>query len=372
MKFEVNAQGMAKALKTVAAVIPSRPVMAATEGILLETEDTGAEGWVIRVTATNTEVEISTSVPAEAVIEEGTALLDGKRLAQAFQSLPNKTAKVEVTSANATIRCGASRFTLAQIAAKFPEKKELGGDTTEAHVHAADLLRLIETVKYAIAQNDTRMALTGMKWELRPDRINAIALDGYRMGVAKTGAECQSEANLVVPAPTASLIASVCKSAPDADAVIRTDGKAICADCAGTHIYSILFSGEYIDYRALIPTEYNTGIRFQRADFQDALHRANVVGNANNLVKLTITDTQVVIEANDESNSFREEVPAMKNGADLRTAYNSRYLADALGAVAGDELQLDLSGATKPGVLKPVGTGKELHIVLPVRIVSGA
>lgn len=367
MKFEVNAQGMAKALKTVSAVIPSRPVMAAAAAILLETQDTGADGWVIRVTATNTEVEISTSVPAEAVAEEGTALLDGKRLAQAFLSLPNKTAKVEVTSANATIRCGASRFTLAQIAAKFPERKELGGETTEAHVHAADLLGLIETVKYAVAQTDTRLVLTGMKMELRPNRINAIALDGYRMGVAKTGAECQDEANLVVPAPTAALIASVCKGAPDADTEIRTDGKAICVNCAGTHIFSILFAGEYIDYRQLIPKEYNTGIRFQRSDLQDALHRANVVGNANNLVKLTVMDSQVVIEASDESNSFREEVPAMKNGVDIQTAYNARYLSDALGSISGDELQLDLLGGDKPGVLKPVG-GKELHILMPVRV----
>lgn len=372
MKFEVNAQGMAKALKTVSAVIPSRPVMAAAAGILLETQDTGADGWVIRVTATNTELEISTSVPAEAVAEEGTALLDGKRLAQAFLSLPNKTAKVEVTSANATIRCGASRFTLAQIAAKFPEKKELGGETTEAHVHAADLLGLIETVKYAIAQTDTRLVLTGMKMELRPNRINAIALDGYRMGVAKTGAECGNEADVVIPGNSVSLIASVCKNAPDADVEIRTDGKALSIDTDGTHVHTVLLAGAFINYRDIIPTDYQTSIRFGRADMQDVLRRASIVGNKNNLVRVTIADGSVVIESNDDSDSFREEIAVQKTGEDLQTAYNARYLSDALGAVAGDELQLDLSGATKPGVLKPVGTGKELHIVLPVRIVSGA
>ena len=55
-------------------------------------------------------------------------------------------------------------------------------------------------------------------------------------------------------------------------------------------------------------------------------------------------------------------------GAEMAVGFNSRYLVDALGAVEGSTAIIELKDALSPGVVKGIGEGRDLCVIMPMRI----
>ena len=62
------------------------------------------------------------------------------------------------------------------------------------------------------------------------------------------------------------------------------------------------------------------------------------------------------------------KVDATVNGQNTTIAFNSRFIADALGSLTASEVRLELGGPLAPGVVKIVGDESYLHVVMPLRI----
>jgi DNA polymerase-3 subunit beta len=62
------------------------------------------------------------------------------------------------------------------------------------------------------------------------------------------------------------------------------------------------------------------------------------------------------------------KVDATVEGQNTTIAFNSRFIADALGSLTAPEVQLELGGPLAPGVIKIVGDSDYLHVVMPLRI----
>ena len=52
----------------------------------------------------------------------------------------------------------------------------------------------------------------------------------------------------------------------------------------------------------------------------------------------------------------------------MQIAFNARYVLDALGVLGTDDVQLAFNGSLSPGVIRPVGAGDYLCIIMPVRV----
>jgi len=64
----------------------------------------------------------------------------------------------------------------------------------------------------------------------------------------------------------------------------------------------------------------------------------------------------------------REKVSCETSGAHLDTAFNIKYISDALRALECDEVVLHLTSSISACVLKPAGEEQFLYLVLPVQI----
>ena len=64
------------------------------------------------------------------------------------------------------------------------------------------------------------------------------------------------------------------------------------------------------------------------------------------------------------------QVEAAVEGDGTTIAFNARYLADVLTNVDADQFALELNGPLSPGVFKPVGDDRYVHVVMPVRTTS--
>ena len=63
-------------------------------------------------------------------------------------------------------------------------------------------------------------------------------------------------------------------------------------------------------------------------------------------------------------------VEAQVEGDGTTIAFNARYLADVLSNVSAEQVAIELNGPLSPGVFKPIGDDRYVHVVMPVRTTS--
>ena len=51
---------------------------------------------------------------------------------------------------------------------------------------------------------------------------------------------------------------------------------------------------------------------------------------------------------------------------EAKIAFNSKYLADVLAVLQQDEVALETTTPSSPGVLRPVGSDSYVHVVMPM------
>ena len=73
----------------------------------------------------------------------------------------------------------------------------------------------------------------------------------------------------------------------------------------------------------------------------------------------------VVFKESPEFGEVREEVEAIYDADNLSIAFNPHYLLDALRVMKTEQVDLELSGADKPGVIRQDGF---LYMVLPMQV----
>jgi DNA polymerase-3 subunit beta len=83
---------------------------------------------------------------------------------------------------------------------------------------------------------------------------------------------------------------------------------------------------------------------------------------------LTITDDDtLIISANTELGTLREEIAISMSGNKIDIDFNPRYFIDALKVIEEDEISIVFNGTMGPCVLKPMDSDEFAYLVLPLR-----
>jgi DNA polymerase-3 subunit beta len=69
-----------------------------------------------------------------------------------------------------------------------------------------------------------------------------------------------------------------------------------------------------------------------------------------------------------ETGSNEAKVDATIEGGSMEVAFNVKYLLDALNVINTQNVALETSSSTAPGVLRPVGRDDFLYVVMPMRL----
>ena len=60
------------------------------------------------------------------------------------------------------------------------------------------------------------------------------------------------------------------------------------------------------------------------------------------------------------------ERDATVEGADSKIAFNGKYLTDVLGVLKETQVTLETTNPSSPGIIRPVGNDKYVHVVMPM------
>jgi len=60
------------------------------------------------------------------------------------------------------------------------------------------------------------------------------------------------------------------------------------------------------------------------------------------------------------------ELDAIVDGEEAKIAFNGKYLIDVLSVLSEEQVALETTSPSSPGVLKPVGDENYVHVVMPM------
>jgi len=343
-----------------------------TTNPILEGIKVTAEEDFVTLSATDLELSIEKTIRGMVQIE-GEMVVPGKFFSEYIKKLNNEQIELYVDEKNTlsikyTDSVGKIQCLNAQ---EFPQIKQ-PEESNYFEITSKDFKALISKSIYAVATEDVRPILKGVKLEINSKDITAVALDGYRLAVVhKPIVSTTAEFSCIVPARS---LNEISKLLDDSEDVIKvcTGRNFLMVDIDNTKISTRLLEGDFINYNQIIPTDFNTTLILNKDQLLDALERASLLSRVdrNNLVRFDIQDKVMVLSSKSDIGDIKENINISLKGQDLAIAFNARYFTEALKAISDEFLKLQFTSSVSPCIITSNDTNEFLYLVLPVRIMN--
>src|SRR6266849_6577557 len=130
-------------------------------------------------------------------------------------------------------------------------------------------------------------------------------------------------------------------------------------------LVSRLIEGSFPNYRQIIPKEHPTRDVVETKEFAGVVKSAALFARDSS----NITRIKVNPGGSDglEPGAVTVEATAEDLGDNVGT-FNVKYLADVLAVIDTPEVALEVTSATRPGVIRPVGSADYTYVIMPMHI----
>lgn len=359
MRIRAERDDLADVLSRAGRAVGTRSPLPILQGVLVD-----VTGKTMRVTGTDLEVTVRTSLEVEAM-EEGTTVIPSRFATEAVRKLPPGAVVLEAKDGEIEITGGGPRFRFRELAVdEFPKVEE--PDLTDAvDVDGDAFSAALTQVAVAASTDDARPILTGVFFEHEEGKLRMVATDSYRLAVRDVPAVDADLSGLVPVRALKELGRSVGSSKLR---VAVGDREATFASERGT-LTARLIEGSFPNYRQLIPDTYPSRLTVSREALLDAIDRASLVAEDHIPIRMTLSPGGVELSVSRQDvGGETEHVEAEYVGEEMTIAFNSRYLNDGVNAVEEESVVLDVLDPLKPGVLRG-GEGEDfLYLLMPVRL----
>jgi len=372
VKLSVMQENLARGLSVVSRAVSNRSTLPVLANVLLKTEDAG-----LKLTATNLEIGITYWVPGK-IEADGATTVPAKLLTDLVNSLPAGDRVDLALQAGDTLHLTCGRFETHIKGIDADEFPAIGaaGERPTTRVAQNVLRRALAETAFAAASDEARPILTGVLARFEGDQLTLAAADNYRIAV-KTIAilDAVPETSVVIPARALNELARILADVDDPVEIVLAAGKnQILFHLDGIDLVSRLIDGQFPNYQQVVPTSHTTRAVLDREELLRAVRPAALIAHESaNIVKLQVSadgEPGITVSANAEVGDHVGQVEAAVEGDGTTIAFNARYLADVLTNVAADQFALELNGPLSPGVFKPIGDDRYIHVVMPVRTTS--
>ena len=373
MKFTINRNLFLDNLNNVMRAISAHTTIPILAGIKL---DLSADALVLTGSNTDISIQITIQVNEDLTVDSaGSIVLPARFFSEIIKKLPGKDFSFEVgTSFQTKIKSENSDFTINGLDANnYPRLPEIGSAST-FEISGKTFREVINETTFAVASQESRPILTGVRFNFTPEGIKAVATDSHRLSQRKIALEKgpKTKADLIIPGKNLVELAHIIGET-DPQITVNSGENQVLFKIGNISFYSRLLEGTYPNTDRLLPTDSTTQVEFDIATLSHALDRASLLTHAgrNNVVKLTLdVDNQTVkMQGNAEIGNVEEEI-GFKNlaGDNLTISFNPDYLQAALRASVTDSIILKFTQPLRPFTVLP---GKKdvdfVQLITPVR-----
>ena len=420
MRLSCLQENLSRGLGFVASAVPARTTYPVMQNVLIATDNAR-----LKLSATNQEIAISTWIGAQ-IDEEGTVTVPARLLTEFTNSLPAERVDLRYTEQPVGMSVQCARFS-AQIngapANEFPPIPTVDSGVA-GRVDTKVLTDAIRHVGIAAATEDSRPVLTGVKVEITGDKFTFAAADGFRLGVynGRLIEPLSQDVEFIIPAKALSEVSRLAGNQPDPVEFTVTDPPSQALfRLNNIEVVANLLQGTFPNYAQLVPTQFENRTVVYLEEFIRATRAASIFArDGSGIVRLMInaasdapndagddaasdagddaasdagddaasdaTDDaasdaaddaasdavnkesgkMLVLSRAEEVGENQGEIDAKIEGGEAKIAFSSRYLTEVLNVLETNQVALETNSPSSPGVIRPVGDDKYVHVVMPI------
>lgn len=365
MNIVCDKSSLSNAIDGVSKAVTPRSTIPVLQGILLK-----ADGFQLTLTGYDLEMSITKTIEAN-VRQPGEIVLNAKLLSDMVHRMPAGDIYISVDdTGKATIQGGVARFEIQTMyAGDYPDLPNTGAEERTLTLKAGTLREMIEKTLYAVSQDDKKPAHTGELFEIWPDKLTVVALDGYRLAIVERPVEATKDIRIIIPAKTMTEVLHLLPGDAEEDVHLFANRRYAVFKTGGYTIVSRLIEGEFLNYKNVIPAGHRTLAVVDCRDFIDTIERASLVitERMKNPLRVLFENGKVTVRCQTSLGRVVDEFAAKTEGEDVEIGFNNRYLLDALRNADCAQVKFEISGPLSPVKILPVEGDDFTYLVLPVR-----
>lgn len=370
MKFVCEKEKLIKAINSVVKGVSSRTTMPILEGILIQTNN-----QEIKLTTYDLELGIEYIIECN-VAEQGNTVVNATMFSEIIRRLPDSDISITLNEKDLlVIECEGCLYKLSTMnPLEFPELPAIDIENS-VELDQNTLKNMIRKTIFAVSVEENRPIFTGCLFEIQNNKINVVAVDGFRLGFKSNYLESSSNNfNAVIPGKTLNEVNKIISDSFDKIKMSISKNQAL-FEMENCKIVTRLLEGDFLEYEKVIPKTSETRIRANKKELQECFERVSLISMSTiekerkYPVKVSIEIGKIVISCKNQAGDAKEEIFLTTEGKNLEVGFNPKYFLDALKAIEDEEIFVDFGSSLSPSTIKSVDdSGNYVYMILPIRI----
>lgn len=369
MKIVCYKDTIIKAINSVVKGVASKTTMPILEGILIQTNDNE-----IKLTTYDLEIGIEYIMECE-VKEQGSTVVNAIMFSEIIRKLPDSEISIELTNNNLlVIECEGSLYKLATMnPEEFPELPKIEVEKS-IEIEQNTLKNMIKRTIFAVSTEESKQIFTGCLFEVEESKLNIVAVDGFRL--AKRSAFLTNKTNefkAVIPSKTLNEVNKIILDSFETIKIGVSKNQAL-FEMDNCKIVTRILDGDFLNYKSVIPNNWETRIKINRSDLQNCFERISLISSSamekekKYPVKISIEIGKLIISCTNQTGDAKEELYTTTEGKILEAGFNPKYFLDALKSIDEEEIFIEFGTSISPCLVKSADEKDYVYMILPIRL----
>lgn len=372
MKLKIKQKILMEHLNYVIKGISSKNLVPILNCIKFDLNDEG-----LYLMSTDNEIAIKTFIDKDkidSIEEKGEVVISGKYIFDIIRKLGNEVINIEeVIDSQILITTPTSSFKLnCNNVNEFPNL-DLEFSKSPIIINQQIFKKTINQTIFATSTQESRPVLTGINFKLNENKLVCTATDSYRLACKElelSDTDEQGDTDIIVPARNLIEVVKLLSSDDD-NVELHIFANKVVFRFNSITMMSRLINGNYPDTTKLIPDDFSLIVKVNLNNFFNAIDRASLLTNEEekNIIKLETKDDFLIISSNiPEIGNVEEKVELLeKVDNNIKIAFSSKYMMDAIKVFEGKDIALKFNGEIKPIIIDDAEGSNLLQLILPIR-----
>lgn len=367
MKFKCDRQKLNKAVENVQRAVASKSNIPALEGILLR-----AEKNKITLCGYDLDIGITTSVDAD-IYKEGSIVVTARLFSDIIKRMPEDTLSIETDEKLIIyISGGKADYKIIGISAEDYPELPMTASSEKISIDGKTLKSMIRQTIYAVSDKDENPTQKGSLFEISNNTLRIVSVDGYRLAIRTEDVKYDGEKSFIVPKKSLQEISNLISDDTE-NISIQAGGRNLTLVIDNYTIITRIIEGEFMNYKATIPSSYTTEVTVNTRKFINTIERMSLLltERIKTPIKCCFENGIVTTSCNTSKGQANDEFEAEINGDYVEIGLDNKFIIEALKFSETDEVRIRMNGSLKPLMILPSEGENFIFLVMPVRLRNG-
>lgn len=354
MKFVISSSLLSARLQAIGRVIASKNNLPILDSFLFSIKD-----GKLTLTASDNETTLTTWIDLVESDADINFAVNAKTVQDAMKEIPEQPLEFYVNegSLEITVEYQNGKYNFMGVAAdEYPVPVQVEEDSSSLTLAAPALFNNINRALSATADDVLRPVMNGIYFDLSGNELAVVASDGHKLACGRIyGIQASNAGSFILPKKPAGLIKNILAK-EQGEVVVRFSSRNAVLSVGDYVMNCRLIEGRYPNYNSVIPQDNPNCVTINRGAMLSALRRVLVFSSASSaLIKIRLDASKMTISSQDVdfSMSAEEALLCDYSGMPMSIGFKGTALMELLGNLEGEEIVIQLSDASRAGVIVP-------------------